>query len=582
MTSPPDWVVATSNVPVHTNPPTTGGWESLSQDQLGGLRDNLLRSLLATLLQAVRGLFVPGPLQDVIDQVAEWSADIPVIGDIVEAITGIEDGDLTDLGTWFTTLTDGLWNAFTGHGDTGRPLPDIFAAIWDGITDLFEKVTGQQPGLIPASHIVDASGQNCVTGGDFPTALSVVEGQGWSWDPVVGKRRQGSAKVVANGTERELLSNRIAVVSGDIMTVKASVLWSGLAYTGTDPIVLAVTTYLDSNAMHLQETLVTIPTPAASGGWSDLSYGYVVSDPLVKYVKVRMRIPSNATAGTVWWDELSVTKSGGVRDNSVPGIGTILYNTILGLEDLTGIDINHDGALGALQTTAQALRANSSALSYLWALATGGVSMVDDFERNDSGSMGSNWSQVYSGAGSGVMDTDGHAVNWAKVGLDTYACRARWIGSPSVTNTDKQKIVIVQGSKGQTNATFSKSGYVYVDGRLSVDGTRRIRATFGADGEVALGYYAGGAYVQWVTLDVTTIPGNGSALSLECGVEEELRQYRVLLDDRVIIDHLEVGTASSLGAAYRGVGGGMMAEGHWLLFGQMEPAHWNSWAAWDN
>ena len=589
MTTPPDWVVTTPGASVHTSPPTTRGWESLSQDQLRGLREGLLRSLLAMFLQAVRGLFIPGPLRDVLAQVSEWSAGIPILGDIVEAITGIEDGDLTDLGTWFTTLKDGLWAAFTGLGDTGHPLMDIINVIGDGINDLWERSTAHQPGLIPASHIVDASGQNCISGGSFPTARSVVAGHGWSWDPSVGKTKPGSAKVVLDGSVQELPSTRIAVVAGDIITVKASALWSGLTYTGSDPIALGVTTYLDSNALHTRETLITIPSPAAAGGWTDLSYGYVVSDPLVKYIKVRPSHPATATAGTVNWDDLSAVKSGGVRDNSVPGIGTILYNTVLGLEDLTGIDINHDGALGAFQTAAQATRANASAISYLQALATGGVSMVDDFERNDTNGMGGNWDLTYSGSGAGVMDTDGHAVTWNKSGTGTYACRARWTGTPSVTTTNTQKLVLVQGSKGQTNAFYSKSGYVYLDGRLNPatvngtdgPGTHRIRATFGADGEVALGYFVGGAYIPWATVDIDPIPGNGAALSLECGVGNNDRHYRVAVNDREVIYYPESGTLSSMGASYLGVGGGMMAEGHLLLLQQMAPAKWNSWAAWD-
>jgi hypothetical protein len=554
-TGPPDWAVRVSDPAVHAGPPRNTAWEGLVQDQVRGLRDNLLRSILSVFLQSVRGLFIPGTLQDVLDQLTDWADDVPILGDLIEVFTGIEDGDLSDLGTWVNGLGDEL-------------------------SDLVERTIGIGPGMV-SDATVGTHATNLLLNALFDTADTVISEGGWSWDGTTGKTTNGSAKATAAGAERVMLSNRIQVEEGDNLDLSVWAKCASLSYTGSNPICLGVSRY-DSAMSLLGSTDVAVwASPSATETWTQLSESYAVPAG-TSYLRLRLKVSATATSGSVWFDEASAVKTGGVKDASVPGIGVMLGNVMLGLEDLAGVDINHDGALGAYQTTAAAMRANSSAITYLQSLLTAGVSAVDDFERDDDNSMGGNWSQDYSGSGAGYMETDGHAVKWDPSGWGIRTCLSRWTGTNSVSNTDTQKVLAVLGSKGQNNTLLSKCGYNYLLGRMNTAGTHYILATFGADGEVALGYVAGGSYVQWATTDVATPPGMGATISLECGYGGDSRYYVARINDQIILAWDESGTASSMGASYRGWGCGMKAEGDLLLLTQMLPAKFNSWAAWDN
>lgn len=621
MTSPPDWVIRTPTEPrIHTEPTsTTYQWQSLTQDELTSIRTNLVESILQVVVQAVAGLFTPGGIGAAFDQLSSWAQaigdafeDVPILGDIVHAITGVIGGGLEALSDFF--------DGFTGEGSLLAQIVEALTGVLSGglddlvdwasnlpfigdIIDALASGKGPIQGLIDwaeelfarLTHTPVASlgvdNTNYLSAGDFSSADTVVAAGGWSWDGSTGHTSNGSAKVTADSYVHELLSNVVFVSEGQQLTCTVWEKHTSLTYTGTNPVSLTVVEYSDRAGAEANivgiETVAAFESPSATTSFTEMTGAYTVPTG-VSCIRLRMTVAATATAGTVWYDDATVTRDVGVvADQHVPGITTILGNVIYGLEDLLGVDINHDGALGAYQGTAAALRANTSAIAYLNALLTGGTSMVDDFERNDSNNMGSSyWSQVYSGSGDGEMETDGHAVIWDKSGIGQRACKARWIGTPSVTNTDRQKIVAVLGSKGEYNPTFSKTGYNYLYGRMNSDGTHNIRATFGADGEVSIGYAAGSGYVNWVTTDIGSdaAPGNGATIELECGKHggSDDRYYVARINGAQIISYDETGTSSSMGASYRGVGCGMSAEGHILiLVGQMRPAKYNSFAAWD-
>jgi len=248
VTSPPDWAITTPSVPVHTEPATSGGWESLSQDQLRGLRENLLRSLLGAVLQAVRGLFVPGPLQDVIDQLAGWASDLldgNWGGDLIEAITGIFGGGLSDIGDWFgdllgllgnplglgsgnsstlipfgnilgllgpvnmggslQALVDSLFQGFTGSGNTGTGL-GVLSNTASSLADQVSWLVAEAGGIPPTIAFFSASGTytiptDCTTmdvlvvgGGGGGKGCGLVWGDG-------GEHGVWSTATIVRGTE---------------------------------------------------------------------------------------------------------------------------------------------------------------------------------------------------------------------------------------------------------------------------------------------------------------------------------------------------------------------------------------------
>ena len=83
-------------------------------------------------------------------------------------------------------------------------------------------------------------------------------------------------------------------------------------------------------------------------------------------------------------------------------------------------------------------------------------SAKDSFNRNDAGTLGSNWSQTYS-AGAGVCETDGSRVVWTPSGTSARTVVNRWLGSNEV------QTVTVNGNPttwtlqydGQTTASIS-------------------------------------------------------------------------------------------------------------------------------
>lgn len=72
----------------------------------------------------------------------------------------------------------------------------------------------------------------------------------------------------------------------------------------------------------------------------------------------------------------------------------------------------------------------------------------DLFQRNDSGTLGSNWSQTYSGAGAGVCETDGARAGWTPSGILERTVVNRWTGVNAV------QTVAVNGSPATTNFSF--------------------------------------------------------------------------------------------------------------------------------
>jgi len=153
MTTPPDWALSIPGAPVHTEPPRVGNWDALSQDQLRALRENLLRSFVAVIVDALTGLLIPGPLEDMINQLIGWVETLPIIGPLVRAITGITGGTMDDIIDWFVGFLDGsnggiltqLVEAFTGLGGGLDEITDWVTHL-PLISELVEILTGVEDG----------------------------------------------------------------------------------------------------------------------------------------------------------------------------------------------------------------------------------------------------------------------------------------------------------------------------------------------------------------------------------------------------------------------------------------------------
>ena len=131
---PPDWVV---NVPssqgIHTEPAKTTQWVGLSQDAMRQLRQQLLESILAWVVQAVKGLFIPGDgFGSAFDQLEDWanqlldaaglgemtgldfSSPTAFIGSLITTVGEVIGIDLHELGAVFSSFDLSNPTAFVG------------------------------------------------------------------------------------------------------------------------------------------------------------------------------------------------------------------------------------------------------------------------------------------------------------------------------------------------------------------------------------------------------------------------------------------------------------------------------------
>lgn len=200
--------------------------------------------------------------------------------------------------------------------------------------------------------------------------------------------------------------------------------------------------------------------------------------------------------------------------------------------------------------------------------------MSDSFTTDYSGSsnLGPNWPLFYSGAGAGYLSTTPASVT---------RMQARWYESGSTTrtvvagpyknfntSTDTQEITIQLGTRPEDIFGFPiypPGAYNDIWGRMNRDGSGNwagngIRARVGRNGFhgwVRLSRFNGFSETLLREHSLFIPPQSNEKFTLVCGYDDDPRQFRILRNGLPILIHKEVGTSSSLGASYRGIGFGM-------------------------
>lgn len=89
-----------------------GDWEM--DVDLEGIADNLLAKPAAWLMHVIHG--TPIEDYDTIDEikaaVLSWASKYPILGDLAEALSGVEDGDLNDIGSFVNKVKTDILSAF--------------------------------------------------------------------------------------------------------------------------------------------------------------------------------------------------------------------------------------------------------------------------------------------------------------------------------------------------------------------------------------------------------------------------------------------------------------------------------------
>ena len=91
----PDWLnpVPFGDVGRVQLPGNPQQWDVMSEDQLQQMRRQLLESVIATVVQGVRGAFFPGPFGEALSQLGDWAGELLNAQNLLDAINGEYEGD---------------------------------------------------------------------------------------------------------------------------------------------------------------------------------------------------------------------------------------------------------------------------------------------------------------------------------------------------------------------------------------------------------------------------------------------------------------------------------------------------------
>lgn len=273
-----------------TTPPSPDVSAPISSEHLEAMRGNLLELVLREVAQAILGAFVPGA-ESAFDQLAAWAANIPLLGPIVEALTGLIDGGLEDLEAWATgipstvvdhvALNPGKFfaEAMQVTGITGLWLsiePFLnkelgWAAVWDDIANFISGILGitNNPTGVATGSIASSAGE-ALKAAVLPSASAAANAVA-----------TGAAAVatIANNADPAALTDAVKTAvssAGPAAANIASTLASPAVKAATDAVTSALTDGTAAAVVsNIASNLLTPPTSAVKSAASTLSGGAV-------------------------------------------------------------------------------------------------------------------------------------------------------------------------------------------------------------------------------------------------------------------------------------------------------------------
>jgi hypothetical protein len=187
-------------------------------------------------------------------------------------------------------------------------LAGVFTGDIDSFVNWFQQSILSIFSWLPLSHLFPKP-VNLLKLAAFDAESDMSETEGWEWDATTSASSDGggSAKVTCDGSTKFLVRNQVIFVEpGTKLNLQARVKSSGL--TGSNAkIVLSLVEY----AGDAMGDIVTVASRGPSTPWATFGGEYTVPDRITK-VYVRLAV-TEATAGTVWFDNLNLYRSGAVR-----------------------------------------------------------------------------------------------------------------------------------------------------------------------------------------------------------------------------------------------------------------------------
>lgn len=424
--------------------------------------------------------------------------------------------------------------------------------------------------VTPATS-VNVKDTNLLVSQNFTAASTVVAVGQWSWWGEDGHLAKGCARVDCNGSQHDLVSNEVSVVAGENLTVTVWVKWAGLSYTGSNPIALGVEKYRqgrdpDTNGIVYMDVggddVTSLSSPAASSGWVKLTGEYTVPDK-VDQLRFRFHVATAVTAGYILWDEAEFRKTDLIPDEAVPGVGNINDNVVNNLYGQSGTGFGHADAAKAFSNTSSAVTSVSSKVAALEAAGSGGSIAGDDFTYAGALLTSGYWSGSYSSPGLGYYQADGQVARWAtSPAVGVNESKFYWTGTGSTSAGDYQLVQIVLASALYRHPITGAQSSISIYGRVASDWQSYVKLTLNGDTTWTLKNCVAGVETT-MTSGTVSLPGVGSTISLYVGSwsTSESRRFTADINGTPLLNYLEPGTTSVVGAANRRWGWGGVARG---------------------
>lgn len=402
-----DWVLSTQNgALVATAPDRAMAVLSDPLTSLGDLSQEFVSAKYVT--QREINLAI-GNQNGPLTQLQQFIQNIPIVGDLVQTLTGVVGGTLESLATnpFLNSLIPGLHASqiidgsfpltmISGLLDTGGQIvSDLLGNAVADLTSTYNAIISALGGVIntglagvqnalqniPAANIVGALINQFMS--QFSQYISVgqigqtspellanptyngsnsVQGSGvWIWDGAVTRTADGSGsvKVVASGLATSLLNDPpIPCGEGQTLTVSHWLMWSGA--TGTGPTYrLGINYYDDAGTVVGSPVIASVSSPASSSSWTQLS-GTSTVPAGATYARLRLDLTAAATAGTIHWDDGSVKGTGLMPQSYVFNLPTSLSDLWGRAQDI--VNAAWEGITGAVAGGAVALNTLKSVL----------------------------------------------------------------------------------------------------------------------------------------------------------------------------------------------------------------------------
>ena len=297
------------------------GWNKSTVDVWAQLRRGipLDHALLEVIVNRLTGGLVTFPTkQDAIMALKK----VPWTEDLVELLTGVEDGDLDDLGTWALNIRN-----FFGNIDFSDPDFDVEAAFQEFVSVVVQPLIRLQDklrGLVDISWLTNEH-QNLVEESGYDDPITVVSPDDPkithdATDGVPGSTPLGCLRVECDGTNHERAGAMIAVGRGWALVAESKVKWEGITAAAA-----ANAIRLELQPFHVVGDIATpvggrvmvgsVASPSGSsggaGGWGTAITGnYTVpTDGSVTDVVLFPRVTSAASAGVSKFDNTTLVAS---------------------------------------------------------------------------------------------------------------------------------------------------------------------------------------------------------------------------------------------------------------------------------